>query len=412
MFLLRLAFLNVFRQYGRTLLTMVSIVVGVAVIIMGRGFVRGSKENIIRAQIDSASGHVLAMPADYPESGIRHPVDELLTLDDATSTWLDENTTAWTIRTMFAPRLVKGPDAVLGRAFGFDPERDETVFPRKDWRVTVEIPSTAEQGALFSKGLAKVLDIKQDDRVILQVRTSDGALNALAVRVSGVVASGNPMIDRVGLFVPAPLVKKLLVNGGRFSHLAMRISDRDDSPRIKAEMQNRLGERARVTTWQEETQALIEMQNIRQAAIDLIALALLAIAATGIANTILMAAHERIKEIGTLAAMGLSRRGVVALFLFEGMFMGVVGGVAGSLLGGGFNWKFSVDGIDLSAMIEQAGSSGTYDNVPFSAMLYTEHSIGVATGAAVVGLIISVLASVYPALIASRLPPAEAVRAD
>lgn len=412
MFLLRLAFLNVFRQYGRTILSMVSIVVGVTIIILGRGFVGGTKENIIRAQIDSASGHVLAMPADYPTSGIRHPVDKLLTLDDATKTWLDKNTTAWTTRTIFAPRIVKGPDAILSRAFGFDPKKDEAVFSRKNWRVIGEIPSAAKQGVLFSKGLAKVLDLKPSDRVILQVRTVGGALNALDVRVSGVLSSGNPMIDRAGLFVPAPLVNKLVVNDQHFSHLAMRISDRDESASIKAELQSRLGQSAKVRTWQEETQALIDMQDIRQAAMDLIALALLAIAATGIANTILMAAHERIKEIGTLAAMGLTQRGIIALFMFEGMLMGVVGGAFGALLGGGLNWKFSIDGIDMSAMIERAGSSGTYDNIPLSAILYTEHSIGVAVGAAVVGLIIAVLASIYPALGASKLLPAEAVRAD
>jgi putative ABC transport system permease protein len=412
MFLLRLALLNVFRQYGRTFLSMISIVVGVAVIIMGRGFIGGSRENIIRAQIDSASGHVLAVPANYPTSGIRHPVDDLLSLDEATTDWLDENTTAWTTRTLFAPRIVKGRDAVVGRAFGFDPDKDESVFPRTDWRVTGAVPTQLEDGALFSKGLAKVLDLKPNDRVILQVRTAEGALNALQVPVSGVLTSGNPIIDRTGLFVPAPLVKNLVVNGGRFSHLAMRISDRDESQSTKAEVKSRLGEGAKIQTWQEETQALLEMQDVRQAAMDLIALALLAIAATGIANTILMAAHERIKEIGTLAAMGLTRRGVVALFLIEGMVMGIVGGAAGALLGGGFNWKLSVDGIDLSAMIEQAGSSGTYDNIPMSAMLYTEHSLSMVVGAAIVGLVIAVLASIYPALIASRLTPAEAVRAD
>ena len=91
-----------------------SLTVGVAIIIMGRGFVGGTRENIVRAQIDSVSGHVLAVPSDYPTSGTRHPVDNLLELDQATRSWLDANTEAWTTRTIFAPRIIKGSDAIRG----------------------------------------------------------------------------------------------------------------------------------------------------------------------------------------------------------------------------------------------------------------------------------------------------------
>jgi putative ABC transport system permease protein len=125
-----------------------------------------------------------------------------------------------------------------------------------------------------------------------------------------------------------------------------------------------------------------------------------------------MAAHERVREIGTLRAMGLDRRGVVGLFVLEGLVMGGVGGLLGALLGGGYNHKLSVDGIDLSSFVEAAGSGGIYDSMPMSSMLYTESSLAVAAGAALVGLAVAVLSSVYPAVIASRRPPAEAMRAE
>jgi putative ABC transport system permease protein len=412
MFLFRVALRNVLRQYGRSSLSMISIIVGVAIIIMGRGFIGGSKENIIRAQIDTVSGHVLAVPSDYPDTGIRHPVDNLLELDEETRAWLDAHTEAWTTRTVFAPRIVKGSDAIRCRAFGFDPQRDETVFSRRDWRVTGEIPATAEDGVLISKGVGRVLGVKTGDRLIFEVRTADGALNALDMPVSGVQATGSPMIDRIGVFVPMSLVKKLVVTNGRFSHLATRLGDRDESPRFAAELDTAFAGAASVKTWRQETQDLLDIQKIRQTSFDLIALAIMAIAATGIANTVLMAAHERVREIGTLRAMGLTRRGVVSLFVFEGLVMGSLGGLLGAIVGGGYNHKLSVDGIDLTSLIEGAGSAGLYDSIPMSAMLYTESSLAVAIGAALLGLLVAVLSSVYPALIASRLAPAEAVRAE
>ncbi len=84
----------------------------------------------------------------------------------------------------------------------------------------------------------------------------------------------------------------------------------------------------------------------------------------------------------------------------------------GALLGGGYNHKLSVDGIDLSSFVEAAGTGGIYDSMPMSSMLYTESSLAVAAGAALVGLLVAVLSSVYPAVIAARLPPAEAMRAE
>ncbi|MGD8898267.1 MAG: FtsX-like permease family protein, partial [Acidobacteriota bacterium] len=216
----------------------------------------------------------------------------------------------------------------------------------------------------------------------------------------------------IGLFVPQPLVEKLVVTRDRFSHLAIRLPDRDDSPRFAKELETRFAGAASVKTWREETQDLIDLQQIRQTAMDLLALAIMAIAATGIANTVLMAAHERVREIGTLRAMGLDRRGVVGLFVLEGLVMGSVGGLLGALLGGGFNYKLSVDGIDLSSFVEAAGSGGIYDSIPMSSMLYTESSLAVAAGAALVGLLVAVLSSVYPAVIAARLAPAEAMRAE
>ncbi|MBW2257589.1 MAG: ABC transporter permease [Deltaproteobacteria bacterium] len=412
MLYLRLAARNVFRQYGRTAFSMVSIIAGVAVLILGRGLMTGMKENAIRGQIDNRSGHVLVVPADYPTGGIRHPVDNLLEVDDDTDAWLDENAVSWTRRVVFVPRAVHGMDGMRIRVFGFDPDTEEAVFPRTLWHVNGKVPMTAEDGLLVSRGLARVLDLEPGGTLILEVRTATGALNALEVPVSGVVTTSNPAFDRIGAFAPKPLVQDLLISGEGFSHLAVKLRDRNRAVVVAAELHARFGESARVSTWAEETEAVMGIMDIRQRMLDLLALALMAVAATGIANTVLMAAFERVREIGTLRALGMTRRGVVGMFVTEGLFMGIVGSLIGALLGGWAVWHWSVNGIDLTPMIEQAGEGGTYDAIPFSAMLYTEWSEPVLIAAVVFGVVVATLASIYPAVIASRLVPAEAVRAD
>jgi putative ABC transport system permease protein len=156
----------------------------------------------------------------------------------------------------------------------------------------------------------------------------------------------------------------------------------------------------------------MRVMEMRQTMLDLVALALMAVAATGIANTVLMAAFERVREIGTLRALGMTRRGVVGMFVTEGLFMGIVGSLVGALLGGWAVWHWSVNGIDMTPLIDEFSEGGTYDGIPFSAMLYTEWSEPVIVGAVVFGVVVAMLASIYPAVIASRLVPAEAVRAE
>ena len=78
MLLLRLAAKNLLRNRRRTALTVVSVVAGVGVLILGQGLVSGLDENIIVAAIDGTVGHVMARPAGYPIEGNQHPLDTLL----------------------------------------------------------------------------------------------------------------------------------------------------------------------------------------------------------------------------------------------------------------------------------------------------------------------------------------------
>jgi putative ABC transport system permease protein len=404
-FLLRLALRNLLRQRRRTLLSMVAIVAGVATLIVGRGFLGGLTENFVRSQIDAVSGHLVVRPAGYASNGLSHPVDGAFSFDEAEATLGDA--AAWAPRLMFAPTLVFEGDSVRARAIGYDKPRDEAVFSRNAWRIEGSEPESGE-GLLLSSGLASLLDVHVDDVVTLQTRTVGGAINAAMFTVTGVVATGNPYLDQFGVLVPLADADALLAAGGRATHLAVRMPTRDvaTAESLGARVAAVLAADVEASTWYAETEDVRRIQSIRQRALDLIVFALLGISATGIANTVLMAAFERVREIGTLRAMGMTRVGVLQMFLLEGAMLGLAGATVGCVLGIAIVGWFSVYGIDLSSVVERAGG-----NLPISAVLYAvvdRFWIGVAF---VFGFGTSILASFLPARIASRLVPAEAARA-
>lgn len=405
MLLLRLASKNLLRNRRRTALTAIAVIAGTGILILGQGLVDGLDENIVVSAINGTSGHVIARPAGYPPEGNQHPIDALLTIDERARALLDTEAVAWTERTYFSPLAASRSDSLRVTAIGFDPSRDEKVFPRDLWSIEGKMPREADDGVAVSPSTARLLRLHPGDRLILQVRTHRGAINALDVAVSGIVRTHNAALDNLTLFVPRTLTAKLIAADAP-THVSVRLANRNDVDAFAPRLGAALGAQAEVATWKHEVEELLQLQEVRRKALNLLVFVLLALAAFGIANTILMAAHERVREVGTLRSLGMTETGVLQLFLLEGALMGLVGGVLGALWGGGLVSYWSEHPLDLGKTLEARSS-----NLSFSAYVYTQLSPQRIAVALALGVVVAVVASIYPARVASRLAPADAVRA-
>lgn len=268
------------------------------------------------------------------------------------------------------------------------------------------MPSPNAPEVAVSHRVARLLSLKPGGRLVLQVRTHRGAINALEVTVSAVVNTGNSALDVLGVFAPQALTRTLVATD-RPSHIAIKLRDREQADAFAARLALLLGAEAEVVTWRQETAELVRLQMIRRRALDLVMFILMALAAFGIANTILMAAHERVREIGTLRSLGMTEAGVLWLFVLEGIFIGVAGSLVGALIGGSLVAYWARHPIDFSELLDKGVGAG----LSASALVYTRLDAGVIAATMALGVAIAVLASLYPARVASRMPPAEAVRA-
>lgn len=406
MFLSRLAARNLWRAKGRTALTAVAIIASVAVAILAKGFMDGAAESIVRGAIDGTVGHVEARPKGYPTDSGEHPVDVLLHVTPAARMLLDHNTVAWTERTYFAPLLVHGRDAVRVTAIGFDPKRDGAVFPRTRWKVKGKLPGADATEVALTPKLADLLKVHPGDRITLETRTHAGAMNALEATVSGIVRTGNVALDAWTVWAPSPFADAL-IHSKLPSHISARLAHRGQAAAFAKKLSAALGAQAEVVTWKSETADLLRVMKVKQQSMNVVVGVLLALAALGIANTLLMAVHERTREVGTLRALGLSEGGVARLFLLEGLFLGVGGGAVGALVGGGIVARWARHPLDFSQLYAKSGASFSA-----STWVYGHFSASAIAGAVAVGVLVAVLASIYPARVAARRAPAEAVRAD
>ena len=319
-------------------------------------------------------------------------------------------------RLMFAPRAIHKGDSIRVRAIGFDPVTDPLVFSRENWRCADAthpdvkgceglLPTTAMDGVLIADNVAHLLELKPGDTMFLEQRTYRGAINALEVPIRGVFTTGNNALDRFGILVPKELADELVQSEGRVSHVLIRYPDREDAFAERDALLPLLPAGSEAHTWYDDCREMLDLQQIRRTALNIVVGILMMISALGIANTILMAAYERVREIGTLRAMGMNRGGVVGLFVAEGAVMGFVGGALGALFAGYWTWHWSTVGIDLTSTMKDAG------NVPISSMLYTDFSPPTLLASVVFGALVAMAGSVWPAFVASSMQPADAVRA-
>jgi putative ABC transport system permease protein len=334
---------------------------------------------------------------DWPLALARPVSPSMVSALDAAGTWAP--------RVVASVRLVKGADASRVLVTGYDAARDPVVFPRAGWHLAgawPEAPAGVEGGGLVvGAGLAGTLRLAVGDRVVLEGRTREGALNALPFVVRGVVATDHAGLDNTTAWVRMEDAEALLRTDGAVTHVALDVPGDEAAPGSVTVP----GWNARTT--REEVAETLALNEIRKKSLVLFVGVVMAIAATGIANTVVMSVFERVREIGTLLSLGMRRAEVRALFLLEGGAMGLAAGALGAALGTCLVLYFSRDGIQLGGTLTRVGG-----NAPISAVLYTRFTWPPLLGSLGFGFAASLLAAVWPASHAARLHPADATRAD
>ena len=409
MLLAKMAFRNLLRNKTRNLISSISIAAAVFVLIVGDGFVEGLDAVVVKSQADTIGGTVLLQPSEYPKD--RYPLDKTLRpapeiIDLLNASDLIES---YTMRLFFQARLIVNQSSLRIKVLSYAPNDHET-FSRDNMDIKGTWPSsqTTEQWqeVAISSGLAQLMDLQIGSHLTLETKSLKGAYNALRYTVSGIITTHNAALDSQTLWMPNSTAEQLIRAQGAKSHICIDVKggDLNANQTIKAIQPTLTRHGWTAKTAREEVSELIELNVIRRRAFELISFVLMAISATGIANTIMMAVYERMMEIGTLRALGSSQTEIRTLFVLEGMGMGFLAGSIGVLFGSLLNKYLSVSGISLSRASDQLGE------IPFPTQIYTQFSYTQLLIALGFGVLISVLASLWPAHKAVQYEPSEAMR--
>jgi len=399
---LRLAWRNVWRNPRRTGVVVTAVAVGIAGVVFSVALNYGMIVQMVETAIATELGHIQIHARGFdrnPEIAVR--------LEDggrAGAAALDAlaGVRSWTRRVRGEGLVLSSRASVGVRVVGIDWEREAAVSLVARSITRGRYLDGEGRRALLGVELARRLQVGVGDKIVVSVQDLGGDLTGETLRVGGLFRTPSSALDRGTVFMEIGEAQALFGIGEAVSEIVVVTTAPSEIPRVQAFLEADLRD-AEVRSWGELQPVLVYLVDVFDEQAMYVYLALFVAMAFGIANVLLMAVFERVREIGILMAVGMRRRQLVAMIVVESILVTLVGlliGFAGAL---GAIAAFH-DGIDLSRFADGLAALGIGTRivpVPRFEDFLVPTAVALAT---------AVIASAWPALRAVRLRPADAVR--
>jgi putative ABC transport system permease protein len=397
-----LALRNLGRNRGRSALILAAIAAGVAGLMLSGGFVDDLLFQLGEAVIHSQSGHIQIGRAGYFDSGSRSPGKYLIPPEQAERlrTGSAQHVRETMRRIGFSGLLNNGRSSFPIIGEGIEAEQEARLGTYMVLREGRALAGSDRYGALVGAGVARAMGLRPGSFFSVVAPTVEESMNTVELEVVGIFQSFSKDYDDRVIKLPLAAAQELL-DTKAVNVVVMLL----DETRHTADVSKVLGEQIgglglELRTWERlndfygKTVALYDRQF---GVLRLIVLLMVVLAVAGAIN---MGVLERAGEFGTMRALGNRSRDVMRLVMMEGVLMGMVGTILGTALGWGAAWALSEVGIPMPPPPNS--------NLEYVARIRL--SPGVIGGAAAIGLLSTVMASVFPGMRVSRLPIAEALR--
>jgi putative ABC transport system permease protein len=342
-----IALRNLARNRRRTLLSLLIVGMGAASMLLVIGFVRQSFVGLGEAIIEGGVGHfeiapVLGDDDDDGEGAIAGGGAPPSLVDWQEIRSAVENrphVRAAGATIQFAGVVTNGDRSAAFLGVAVETEREPLmgikVRVRRGSNLAATPPAEGDDRALLGVGLARALAAEPGDVVTLLVATADGSLNALDVTVDGIFTTGFEEMDNRILkthlmtaqrALSTDAVTSLIVRLDDTAFTAAAVSDLED-------VRHQSSQPLDVRDWKARAPFYGQVRALYTGIFVFLGIVVAALVALSSANTLLMSVLERIRELGTLLAIGTSRSQLARLLLFEALWLAALGVVAGSAVG-------------------------------------------------------------------------------
>ena len=268
------------------------------------------------------------------------------------------------------------------------------------------------RGIILGVELAKILSVSVNDNV--KVISPSGTITPMGMmpqmkrfRVAGIFYSGMYEFDNTFAYISIESAQKFFDMNSRVTGIEIKIDDVYRVKEIGKEIRHRLGFPFWTKDWMEMNRNLFSALRMEKIAMFIILILIVLVAAFNIISTLIMVVMEKTRDIAILKAMGAPSKGILKIFVIEGLVIGVVGTLLGAILG--LAIAFNLEKV--SGFVEKLfGFKFLPSDVYYIDKLPSQVNLLDVGLIAITAILISLLATLYPSWRASKLDPAEALR--
>ena len=411
---LRMGWRNLGRNRKRTLLAIGAIALGQLTLITVNSLMEGFFQNVLETVTGPMVGHVQIQNPEWREE---RAVD--LYVDHLAETRRAIEEIPGVVRV--SPRIVAGALTASGEESDTPAEAEPGVIAGLD--IALESgpggllegldpsrwPGSGE--VVVGTVLANRLRLREGQLIAVIGQDVDGFPVSELYTIKAIVNSNVELVKTLGVVMPIEEAGKLLMMPDQAHELSVYGYDFMEADALKASIAKipTLAQ-ASLKTWREAVPEIVMVINVKKW-FDIIFLSIVFIAAAaGIANTAMMSTFERKHEFGMLLAVGSRPRRVIGMVVVESVILGLIGIAVGSFIGVTLAMILSQTGFNYAALGGGEATGITYKDITISLIIYPRLKLQHVVYGLIAVTLTSVLASLWPALLAARLEPVEAMR--
>lgn len=395
---------NVWRNKLRSLVIIMAISAGLTGGIFTVAMYNGLADQKLRTAIDTQTAHL-----QIHATGFQQNKDIRLYMENAAAVRAAVETMS-SVKAM-APRLVATGMAATSSANagvqlnGINPEKEREVSTIFQSIVEGDYFREARRNqVLISSRTAKKLKVGLNGKVIITMQDINGEIVGAAFRVGGIFKTSHSMFDEANMFVNRRDLARILSMENHINEIAIRLHDIEAASTVQDALGRQFASaNTNVETWREIQPELAYITDATWQVNYLILIIILLALAFGILNTMLMAIFERVKEIGVLMAVGMSKWRIFLMIVMETIFLSLTGAAAGMIISAWLVYATGQSGIDLSMFAQGL------ETVGLGSMIYPQLEAQFYGTLAIMVIIAALISSLYPAIKALRLKPVEAI---
>lgn len=397
----RLAWRNLWRHKRRTFIMLAAIGLGAWFMLFTAAFTRGMSEQQLHDAIFTLTGHIQIHHVKYRDDpAIEHSMQNA---DARLREILDEAQVAqWSSRVRLPSVVISERESRGTTLVGIDPDREKGLsFIGDPVKIGRNLESIDDDGIIIGRRMAERLQTQIGRRIVVMAQDANGEVADRGFRIVGLFTAELEATETSYVFTGRRVVQKLLNMNDSVSEIELITGSRENLGGLAGRLSAAAPD-LEVRDWKELQPLLVATIEFYDAFMIIWYLIVFLAMSFGLVNTLLMAVFERTRELGLFQALGMRPRFIVGQVMIESVILMALGLAVGNLL----SWLSVLalaDGLDLTQF---ARGMAQFSMPSVLKLALTMEDVVTAN---VLVIVLTLVASLYPAWRAARYVPVEAI---